>query len=46
MFCIIYEVGYYFLIDAIMKEQLWHDLGSLENPSEDEIACYIELLNE
>lgn len=28
------------------KEYYWNKLGSLENPSEEEIACYIQIINE
>lgn len=45
-FCIIYDIDYYELRSPTTKEQLWKKLGSLENPSEDEIACYIKILNE
>lgn len=30
----------------ISKEYYWNKLGSLENPSEEEIACYTKIINE
>lgn len=46
MYCAIYNISHETFKNPIVKESLWHELGSLENPTEDEIACYIRLLNE